>query len=119
MKTIAQVAIVWAVCAVSIHGQGGMQPKPFTPKAAPEQPIPFAHRTHVVTAGIKCLDCHTIRAPGDAAGFPAESVCMGCHVSIRKDTASIEKLATFAAQKKAIPWVRVYRLPRTVYFSHE
>jgi hypothetical protein len=78
------------------------------------QPIAFSHKTHAA-ASIKCLDCHTIRPPGDAAGFPSESTCMGCHVTIKKESAEIQKLA----RTKPIPWVRVYRLPRTVYFSHE
>lgn len=65
------------------------------------------------------MDCHTIRPPGDAAGFPAESTCMGCHASIRKDSDAIRTLAASAAQKKPVVWARVYRLPRTVYFSHE
>ena len=44
---------------------------------------------------------------------------MGCHLSVKKESPAIEKLAGFAAQKKPVPWVRVYRLPKTVYFSHE
>jgi hypothetical protein len=92
--------------------------KVFQPKPAPEQPIPFNHKTHTAQ-GIKCLDCQTIKAPGDQAGFPAEATCMGCHTSIKADSPGIQKLAAFVAEKKRVPWVRVYRLPKTVYFSHE
>ena len=92
---------------------------PFQPKAPPAQPVPFSHKTHVATAAAKCVDCHTIRPPGDAAGIPAVSVCMGCHASIKADSEAIQKLAGFAARKTTVPWVRVYQLPRTVYFSHE
>lgn len=92
--------------------------KVFTPKPPPEQPIPFSHKTHV-GAGVKCLDCHTIKAPGDHAGFPAESTCMGCHSAIRKESPAIQKLAAYAQEKKRVPWVRIYKLPKTVYFSHE
>jgi hypothetical protein len=95
---------------------GSTKPKAFEPKAPPEQPIPFSHKTHVAAA-VKCVDCHAMRPPGDAAGFPATHTCMGCHQSIGKGPA-IQKLADFAARQVPIPWVRVYRLPRTVYFSH-
>jgi hypothetical protein len=44
---------------------------------------------------------------------------MGCHGSIRKESPEIKKLAGFAEAKKPVPWVRVYRVPKTVYFSHE
>jgi hypothetical protein len=44
---------------------------------------------------------------------------MGCHASIKKESPAIQTLANFALQKKPVPWVRVYRLPKTVYFSHE
>ena len=92
--------------------------KPFQPKAPPEQPVAFSHKTHFST-GAKCVDCHAIRAPGDRAGYPPESSCMGCHLTIKKDSPEIQKLAGFAQQKKPIPWARIYKLPRTVYFSHE
>ena len=44
---------------------------------------------------------------------------MGCHATIKKDSAEIQKLAQFAAGQTAVPWVRVYRLGKTIYFSHE
>jgi hypothetical protein len=93
-------------------------PKLFTPKPPPEQPLPYSHKTHV-GLGIKCKDCHTLKAPGDQAGFPSEATCMGCHASIKKESPAIQKLAAFARDKQRVPWVRVYKLPKTVYFSHE
>jgi hypothetical protein len=92
--------------------------KPFIPKAPLEQPISFSHKVHA-KQGVKCLDCHPIRPPGDLAGFPGEATCMGCHLSIKKDSPDIQRLAVFAKERKRIPWVRIYRLPKTVYFSHE
>jgi len=106
------LAIVALACAA------WSQTKPFAPKAPPEQPIPFSHKVHSV-AGIKCLDCHTVKPPGDAAGFPSEASCMGCHSTVRKDSPAIQKLAEAARERKPVAWVRVYRLPKTVYFSHE
>ncbi len=94
------------------------QQQRFAPKPPPEQPLPFSHKTHA-SAGIKCTDCHTIRPPGDHAGLPAEAVCMGCHATVRKDSPAIQRLAAFAKAGQRVPWVRVYKLPKTVYFSHE
>jgi hypothetical protein len=86
-------------------------------KAPPAQPIPFNHKVHA-TAGLTCLGCHTIAAPGDLAGLPGASFCMGCHDTIKKDSPAIQTLTAFAGDRKPIPWVRVYRLPGFVYFSH-
>ncbi|MFN7925720.1 MAG: cytochrome c3 family protein [Bryobacteraceae bacterium] len=87
------------------------------PKEPPEQPIPFSHKTHVAQS-IKCTDCHPIKDPGFAAGFPKEAACMGCHASIKSDSPAIRKLVGFAKAKEAVPWARVYKVPDTVWFSH-
>ena len=50
--------------------------------------------------------------------YPAESFCMTCHQAIKVDSPYIQKLAAAAKEKKPIAWVRVYRLPAFVYFSH-
>jgi hypothetical protein len=87
-------------------------------KAPPAQPIPFTHKVHA-TAGLTCLGCHTIAAPGDLAGLPGASFCMGCHDTIKKDSPAIQTLTAFAGDRKPIPWARVYKLPGSVYFSHQ
>ncbi len=51
--------------------------------------------------------------------FPDESKCMSCHVAVKADSAEIQKLAKFAAEKRPVPWVRVYRLPTFVFWSHK
>jgi len=104
--------------SMALLGQAPPPPKVFVPKPAPEQPIPFSHKAHVA-AGMQCGNCHGMKAPGDKAGLPAEGLCMGCHRTIRNESAAIQKLAAFAAEKRSVPWVRVYKLPKTVYFSHE
>jgi len=85
---------------------------------APQQPIPFGHRAHT-TVGVKCLDCHAIRKPGFAAGLPKEETCMACHSTIKTDSQTVQKLANYFKEKKSVPWVRVYRVPDYVWFSHE
>jgi Cytochrome c7 and related cytochrome c len=84
----------------------------------PVQPIPFNHKTHIAL-GLTCTGCHTIAAPGDQAGFPNASFCMGCHATIKKDDPAIQALAGFAKENKRVPWVRIYKLPPVIYFSHQ
>ncbi|MDX2151743.1 MAG: cytochrome c3 family protein [Bryobacteraceae bacterium] len=82
-----------------------------------QQPIPYSHKTHVAL-GLKCNSCHKNPDPGEAMGFPAESFCMTCHQAVKRESPHIQKLAAAAKDKKPIDWVRVYRLPEFVYFSH-
>jgi c(7)-type cytochrome triheme protein len=85
--------------------------------AAPEQPIPYSHKTHV-GLGLKCAACHKNPDPGEAMGFPAENFCLGCHQTVKKESPQIQKLAQAARDKKPIEWLRVYQIPPYVYFSH-
>jgi hypothetical protein len=85
---------------------------------AAEQPLPYSHKTHV-QLGLKCTDCHTMPGKGEMATFPPESLCMTCHASIKKDSPAIRKLAAFAKENKPVPWVRIYKLPDYVWFSHK
>jgi hypothetical protein len=87
------------------------------PKAAPEQPVPFSHKLHI-SNGLKCADCHPIRDPGFQAGYPKEATCMGCHAAVKKDSPHIQKVAAAFKAKQPLPWVKVYRVPDYVWFSH-
>ena len=102
------------IAALALAQVGEEKPPP-TP--AP-QPIPFSHKQHAAL-GVKCLDCHPIRKPGFAAGIPQEATCMGCHMTVKTDSPAIKKLAEFHKAKKPVPWVKVYRTPDYVWFSHE
>jgi predicted CXXCH cytochrome family protein len=81
------------------------------------QPIAYSHKKHAGELGLQCTMCHTIPASNDGmlATFPRESICMGCHSSIKKDSPQIQKLA---ARKQSVPWKRVYLLPDIIWFSH-
>lgn len=87
------------------------------PPAGPVQPIPYSHKTHLAM-GLKCNNCHTNPDPGEIMGFPAETKCMQCHQAVKTDSPHIQKLAAFAKESKPVPWVRVYRIPGYVFFSH-
>lgn len=51
--------------------------------------------------------------------IPAVAECMTCHESIKKDSPAIQQLAQLRKDNQTISWVRLYRLPDYVFFSHE
>lgn len=85
----------------------------------PRQPIAFSHKQHAGDLNLKCQTCHVSPAPSEVMTFPAEAKCMACHQSIKPDSEEILKLAKFFADKKRIPWVRVYQIPTFVFWSHK
>lgn len=91
------------------------------PPPAPEQPLPYSHKTHLAL-GLQCQFCHTNPAQGPGQGrmmtFPATSTCMSCHNTIAKDKPAIMKLAQFAKSGEPVPWVRVYTVLPGVQWSH-
>jgi c(7)-type cytochrome triheme protein len=86
-------------------------------RAAPQQPIPFNHQL-MVRVGIQCLYCHNGATRSPAAGIPSVQKCMGCHVVIAADDPAVQELAGYWDRQEPIPWARIYRLPRFVYFNH-
>jgi hypothetical protein len=84
----------------------------------PVQPIPYSHKKHIAL-GLKCANCHEMPDPGEMMGIPVVAKCMTCHQTVKKDSPAIQKLAAFAAHKEDVPWVRVYRIPSFVFFSHK
>ncbi len=104
--------MLWFVFALLLQA-----PNAPAPAKAPEQPIPYSHKKHLAM-GLKCKMCHTNPDPGEAMGFPQVATCMGCHRSVKTDSPHIRKLAKHAAEKTGPAWVRVYRIPTYVFFSH-
>jgi hypothetical protein len=84
---------------------------------APEQPIPYSHKTHLAI-GLDCKTCHKNPEPGNLMTFPATSICMSCHVSVATQKPSIKKLASLAKSGQPIPWVRVYTITKGVSWTH-
>ena len=50
--------------------------------------------------------------------FPDTSRCLQCHATVAKDKPPIQKLASYAKSKQAVPWVRVYTVLPGVEWSH-
>ena len=127
------VALAGAVAVLSAYS-GASSSEGF----APEQPIAFPHPVHVKNLGMNCLYCHYAANKSPDPGMPAVSTCTGCHniaaigpnrprVGNRAAYTSteIQKLineygnpAPGMAPKKAIPWVRIHKLPEYVHFPH-
>ena len=116
----ASLLFVILLTVLASHAQTAKQEVPdnIAPHPAPEQPIPYSHKTHIA-AGLQCQACHTNPAPGNQMTFPATSTCMACHTTIAKNKPSIIKLAEFAKSGQPIPWVRVYQITPGVTWSHQ
>lgn len=90
-----------------------------TAPAAPAQPIPFNHKLHMQQAKMSCNDCHAPRGNGATVSMPQPPKCMSCHNTVATDNPDIKRLAEAAKNEDPIPWVRVYRVPSFVTFSHK
>jgi len=92
-------------------------PDNIAPHAAPAQPLPYSHKTHVAL-GLRCGQCHTNPEPGNQMTFPATTFCITCHSTIAKDKPAIVKLTDFAKSGQPIPWQRVYQVTPGVTWTH-
>jgi len=115
----AGAGVVWLTPNLSAQQQPAKQEVPdnLADHAAPTQPLPYSHKTHV-SRGLRCTQCHTNPDPGAQMTFPATTVCMGCHNNVAKDRPAIVKLAEFAKSSTPIPWVRVYQVTPGVTWTH-
>ncbi len=86
---------------------------------APAQPIAFDHKLHAQTAKMTCNDCHAPRGDGTTVAMPQAPKCMTCHASVAADKPDIQRVAAAAKNEDPIAWVRVYRVPSFVTFSHK
>jgi Cytochrome c7 and related cytochrome c len=86
---------------------------------APEQPIAFHHRDHLLTDRLDCEMCHSGVRRSAFAGMPPVERCMGCHRFVATHHPDVVTLRRYYESGKTIPWVKVYSLPRFVRFSHE
>src|SRR5258706_2443694 len=111
-----------AVCAV-VAAAVARALYQYTPDelTGPEQRIAFNHQIHAGAItdgnlGIPCLYCHGPAERGWNAAVPAVSVCMGCHQYVKQGRTpgseqEIAKIHEDYDKKKAIPWIRVHRVP--------
>jgi hypothetical protein len=125
IRSIKRPHLAWLVCflffseAVSdASPQASVGQTAATPmQVAPEQPIPFSHRTHVAFQ-LACTFCHTNPDPGNQMTLPTAERCMGCHSRVAADRPAIQQLAKAAQTKEPIRWKQLYSVPSFVYWSH-
>ncbi len=97
----------------------------WSPPPAPAQPIRFSHKVHAGDNGIGCTSCHTYAEHSPVAGIPSMARCQGCHKFVKQDperpqmTQEIQALLARLDSGKPVDWVRVYRVPDHVFFTHE
>jgi mono/diheme cytochrome c family protein len=102
---------------------------PFDPKAVlpiaskregPVQPIFFSHVIHAGSMQIACQYCHANARRSSAAGIPSVERCMGCHkIVAAQGNPEVQKLQGYWERKEPIPWVRVFKVPEFVDFTHK
>jgi predicted CXXCH cytochrome family protein len=114
----AAVAVLAGVTASAVQAPGVPLTAEYRPPPAPEQPIPYSHKTHLAQ-GLQCMGCHETADSAERAALPPTNTCMGCHTKVRTDSAHIQALKGWHEKGEAVPWRRVYRLPNFVYFSHK
>ncbi len=83
------------------------------------QPLAFDHRIHLEEAELECQGCHTTVADRPYASIPSISLCLECHEEPLTDRPEEARLLAYAEEpRREIPWVRLFRQPGHVYYSH-
>jgi hypothetical protein len=90
-----------------------------TPPPPPAQPVAFSHRKHMTDAKMNCNDCHEPSRNGATVAMPQPQKCMLCHAAIATDKPDIQRIADAAKNNETMQWVRIYRVPSFVTFSHK
>lgn len=85
---------------------------------APDQPVPFSHKHHVLDDGIDCRYCHTSVETAAFAGIPSTETCMSCHSQIWSNAAMLEPVRESFRTGQSLAWRRVHDLPDFVFFNH-
>ncbi len=118
MRLGLAVACALAAAAVVIPMLYVRSPLSTGERLAPEQPVAFDHRHHVLDVGLDCLYCHADAERSPLAGVPATDVCMGCHAQVRTESGELDPVRTSRFDTRPIGWERVHHLGDFVYFDH-
>ncbi len=125
--------LCWAATSyITVAGSFAQKPTVYQgkeeklPREVGPQPIAFSHKQHM-SAGLACLVCHMDAEKKDQAGLPTVEQCAVCHTSSFPSSSQrphpaaggeLKKLAEIRSRKERVKWVRVYRVPDIVFFSH-
>ncbi len=83
-----------------------------------KQPIAFNHKLHA-ESGFQCSFCHTKAESHEQAGIPNAKDCLACHRKFPTASATLQSLVAYEKANRKISWVRIYKLPGYVFFSHQ
>ena len=81
------------------------------------QPINFSHEKHA-NLKLPCSLCHKFYTTREVSGPPGVATCTLCHAATVPKSPEMVKLRAYIAQKREIPWKRVYKVPDHVFYSH-
>jgi mono/diheme cytochrome c family protein len=88
-------------------------------REGPEQPIFFSHVIHAGSMQIACQYCHANARRSRTAGIPSVERCMGCHKIVAAEgNPEVQKLQGYWERKQPIPWIRIFKVPDFVQFTH-
>lgn len=82
------------------------------------QPVAYPHRLHVGGLELACDHCHETSATGEAAGLPPLATCAVCHEEANGTSPEEARVVEAVRAGRELAWVRLYALPRHVYFTH-
>jgi hypothetical protein len=87
--------------------------------ASHKQPITYNHQVHVEENDMECTDCHLYVETRARATIPNIEVCGECHSDEpMTESAEEQKVVDYVSRGEKIPWLKIYRVPSHVYFSH-
>ncbi len=109
-KLLPLLIVVILILSVGVFFSG-------TTELNTKQPIEFSHKKHR-DIELPCSVCHQYFEEHASAGIPGGEICMTCHTVALTQNPEEEKIREYAKQGVEIKWVRLYRVPNHVYFSH-
>ncbi len=115
-RSIGLTLFVLVASAVSAYF--GLHPRVTDVGYRPTQPIPFSHKLHADTLGIKCMYCHTGVEISKHSPVPETQTCMNCHIAVGIDNPKLAGVRESWEQNKPIAWRQVHKLPEYVHFNH-
>jgi hypothetical protein len=118
LPSLIATAIVVPLYATLVVAYG-FSPRTTNVGYQPVQPVAFSHLLHAGDLGMDCRYCHTTVERADEAAIPPTQTCMGCHVSIQRESPLLEPVRYSFETGMPVPWVRVHDLPDYAYFSHQ
>lgn len=108
--------VIGGIVFLSILAQANVQKiNPFNSNSL-KQPFPFNHKIHN-ESGLECENCHLFAFTRVDPGIPRVNTCLECHEG--NTAPPFDILEKYSSNGGQIPWIRLYKLPRHVYFSHK